>query len=109
MIVVVNLRSCWTGFLEVGFFACLAFCGYSMVSTALGMGLGWDSFLSSCTVTTLSNLEMPYTVMVPTIALYHSGVGAVVSPVSFLSRRHMFAFCSFLPYFKLIGCCDHAY
>ena len=55
-----------------------------MVSTALGMGLGWDSFLSSCTVTTLSNLEMPYTVMVPTIfALYHSGVGAVVSPVSF--------------------------
>ena len=37
---------------------------------------------SSCTVTTLSNLEMPYTVMVPTIALYHSGVGTVVSPVS---------------------------
>ena len=38
---------------------------------------------SSCTVTTLSYLEMPYTVMVPAIALYYSGVGAVVSPVSF--------------------------
>ena len=25
---------------------------------------------------------MPYAVMVPTIALYHSGVGAVVFPVS---------------------------
>ena len=42
------------------------------------------SVYSSCTVTTLSNLEMPYTVMVPTIALYHSGVGAVVPPVFFL-------------------------
>ena len=67
-------------------------------------------FVSSCTVTTLSNLKMPYTAMVLTIALYHSCVEAVVSPVSFISRRHiMFAFCSFLPYFSLIGSCDHAY
>ena len=79
MIVVVNLRSCWAGLLLVGFFACLAFCGYSMVLTALGLGLGWVSpCLSSCTVTTASNLEMAYTVMVPTIALYHSGVAAVI-------------------------------
>ena len=55
-----------------------------MVSMALGLGLGWVSLCySSCTVKTLSNLEMPYTVMIPTIARYHSGVGAVVSPVSF--------------------------
>ena len=40
---VVNLRSCWTGFLLVGFFACLVFCGYSMVSTGLVLGLGWVS------------------------------------------------------------------
>ena len=39
VIVVVNLRSCWTEFLLVGFFACLVFCGYSMVLTALGLGL----------------------------------------------------------------------
>ena len=32
----------WTLFL-VGFFDCLASCGYSMVSTALGLGLGWVS------------------------------------------------------------------
>ena len=42
-IVIVNLRSCWTGFLLVDFFARLAFCGYPMVSTALGLGLGWVS------------------------------------------------------------------
>ena len=67
--------------------------GYSMVLTALGVGLGWVSpSLSRCPVTTVSNLEMPYTVMAPTIAIYHSGVGAVVSPVSFLSRRHLFGF-----------------
>ena len=30
-------------FLLVGFFACLAFCSYSMVLTALGLGLGWVS------------------------------------------------------------------
>ena len=91
MIVVVNLRSCWTGFLLVGFFAGLAFCGYSIVLTALGLGLGWVApCQSSCTVMTASNLEMLYTVMVTTIALYHSGVGAGVSPVSFLSCRHLF-------------------
>ena len=93
MVAVVNLQSRWTGFLLVGFFACLAFCGYSMVLTTLGLRLGWVSpAQSSCTVTTVSNFKMPYTVMVPTIALYHSGVGAVVSSVSFLSRLHWFGF-----------------
>ena len=72
---------------------------------SLRLGL---SVLSSCTVKTLSNLEMPYTVMVPTIALCHSGVGAVVSPVSFFISPSFVCFCSFLPYFSLIGCCDHA-
>ena len=43
-----------------------------------------NSLLIVSTVTTVNNVEMLYTVvMVPTIALYHSGVGAVVSPVSF--------------------------
>ena len=81
----------------------------SMVLTALGLGLGWvSSCYSSCTV---SNVKMPYTVMVPTIALYHSGVGAVVSPVSFfiLLSFVWFWFFLFLPYLSLIGCCDHAY
>ena len=97
--------------ISLGRFLCLSgflWLLYGLNGAWYGVRLGL-SFLSICTVTTLSNLEMPYTVMVPTISLYHSGVGAVVSPVSFLSRRHMFAFCSFLPYFKLIGCCDHAY
>ena len=70
-----------------------------MVLTALDLRSGLaSSCWSCCTVTTVSNLEMPYTVMVPTIALYHSGVGVVVSPVSFLSRRHLFGFCFFLCY-----------
>ena len=35
----------------------------------------------------------------PTIALYHNGVEAVVSSVPFfLSRRHMFGFCFFSSY-----------
>ena len=82
-----------------------------MVLTALGLGLDWVSLSqSSRTVMTVSNLDMPYTVMVPTIALQHSGVGAVISPVSFfLSRRHMFRFFCFLPYFSLIECCNHGY
>ena len=46
----------------------------------------------------MSNLEeTPYTVMVPTIALYHSGFGAVVSSESFLSRHHLIVF-FFFPY-----------
>ena len=83
VIIVVNLRSCWTRFLLVGFFVCLAFCGYSMVLTTFGLGLGWVSpCWSSCTVTTMSNLEMRNTVIVPTITLHHSGVGAVVPLLS---------------------------
>ena len=74
------------------------------------LGLGWVSpCYSNGTVTTLSILEMPYAVMVPTIAPYHSGVGAVVSPVFFYISPSYACFCSFLPYFSLIGCCDHAY
>ena len=87
----------------VDFFACLAFCGFSMVLTALGLGLGRvSSCKSSRTVTTVSNLEMPCTVMVPTIALYHSGVEAVVSPVSFfISPSYVwFSFFLFLPFFN---------
>ena len=72
-----------------------------MVLTALGLGLGWVSpCQSSCIVTTQSNLEMPYTAMVPTIALYHSGVGAVVSPVSFFISS--FVRFSFLPYWLAV-------
>ena len=68
------------------------------------------SVYSSCTVTTLSNLKMPYTVIVLTIALYHSGVVALVSPVSFyISPSYVCFLFFFLPYFSLIGCCDHAY
>ena len=40
---------------------------------------------------------MPYTVMVPTIALYHSGVGAVVSPVSFYLAVICLLFVLFYP------------
>ena len=50
-------------------------------------------------VTTLSNLKMPYTVMVPTIALYHSGVGAVVSPVSFFISPSYVCFLFFFTLF----------
>ena len=52
-------------------------------------------------MTTVSNLAMPYTVMVPTIALYNSGVEDMVSPVSFLSRPHLLGicFCFFLTLF----------
>ena len=94
-----------------GRFLCL--CGllwllYGLNGAWYGVRLGL-SVLSSCTVKTLSNLEMPYTVMVPTIALCHSGVGAVVSPVSFYISPSFVCFCSFLPYFSVIGCCDHAY
>ena len=81
---------------------------YGLNGAWCGVRLGL-SVLISCTVKTLSNLEMPYTVMVPTIALCHSGVGAVVSPVSFNFSPSFICFCSFLPYFSLIGCCDHAY
>ena len=63
-----------------------------LVTYGVRLGL---SVLSSCTVKTLSNLEMPYTVMVPTIALCHSGVGAVVSPVSFYISPSFVCFCSF--------------
>ena len=68
-----------------------------MVSTAVGLWLGWVSpCLSSRTVTTVSYLEMPYTVMVPTIALYHSGVGAVVSSLSFfISPSYVWFFFSY--------------
>ena len=74
-----------------------------MVLTALGLGLGWVfPSQSSCTVTTVSNLELPYTVMVFTIALYHSGVGAVVSSVPFFMSPSCVYFvfvCSFLNLF----------
>ena len=52
-------------------------------------------FVLSSTVKTLSNLEMPYTVMVPTIALCHSCVGAVVSSVSFYISSSFVCFCFF--------------
>ena len=42
---------------------------------------------------------MPYTVMVPTIALYHSGVGAVVSPVSFFISLSYVCFLFFFTLF----------
>ena len=48
---------------------------YGLKGAWSGVRLGLSVY-SSCTVTTLSNLEMPCTVMVPTTALYHSGVGA---------------------------------
>ena len=71
--------------ISLGRFLCLSgllWLLYGLNGAWYGVRLGL-SVHSSCTVTTLSNLEMPYTVMVPTIALYHSGVRAVVSPVSF--------------------------
>ena len=71
--------------ISLGRFLCLSgllWLLYGLNGAWYGVRLGLTS-LASCTVTTLSNLEMPYTVMVPTIALYHSGVGTVVSPVSF--------------------------
>ena len=69
---------------------------------------------------TMSNLERPLPIMVPTIALYHSGVGAMVSSLFSLSYRHVsfvvVFFCLFLLFFlslplssSLIGCRDHAY
>ena len=51
------------------------------------------------TATTLSNLEMSSTVMVPAIALYHSGVGAVVSPESFYVSPSYVCFLFFLTLF----------
>ena len=63
-------------------------------------------FVLSSTVKTLSNLEMPYTVMVPTIALCHScGLFSVFLYLVVICLLLFF----FLPYFSLIGCCDHAY
>ena len=97
--------------ISLGRFLCLSgllWLLYGLNGAWYGVRLGF-SVLSSCTVKTLSNLEMPYTVMVPTIALYHSGVRAVVSPVSFYISPSLVCLCSFLPYFRLIGCCDHAY
>ena len=97
--------------ISLGRFLCLSgllWLLYGLNGAWYGVRLGL-SVLSSCTVKTLSNLEMPYTVMVPTIALCYSGVGAVVSPVSFYISPSFVCFCSFLPYFSLIGCCDHAY
>ena len=94
--------------ISLGRFLCLSGLLWLLYGAWYGVRLGF-SVLSSCTVKTLSNLEMPYTVMVPTIALCHSGVGAVVSPVSFYISPSFVCFCSFLPYFSLIGCYDHAY
>ena len=71
---------------------------YGLNGAWYGVRLGL-SVLSSCSVTTLSNLEMPYTVMVPTIALYHSGVGAVVSPVSFFISPSYVCFLFFFTLF----------
>ena len=70
--------------ISLGRFLCLSgllwlIYGHNGAWSGVRLGL---SVYSSCTVTTLSNLEMPYTVMVRTIALCHSGAGAVVSPVS---------------------------
>ena len=45
-------------------------------------------------------LEIPYIVMVPNIALYHSGVGAVVSPVSFYTSPSYVCFLFFLTLFS---------
>ena len=74
-----------------------------MILTALGVGLGWIfACQSSCTVTTVSNLKMPYIVMFSIIALYHSGVGAVVSSVPFFmspSCVYLVFVCSFLTLF----------
>ena len=71
--------------ISLGRFLCLSgllWLLYGLNGAWSGVRLGLSQ-LCSCTVTTLSDLEMPYTVMVPTTALYHSGVGTVVSPMSF--------------------------
>ena len=97
--------------ISLGRFLCLSgllWLLYGLNGAWCGVRLGL-SVLSSCTAKTLSNLEMPYTVMVPAIALCHNGVGAVVSPASFYISPSFVCFCSFLPYFSLIGYCDHAY
>ena len=80
---------------------------YGLNGAWCGVRMGLSVF--SSTVKKLSNLEMPHTVIVRTIALCHGGVGAVVPPVFFISRLHLSVFVFFLPLFSLIGCCDHAY
>ena len=87
--------------ISLGRFLCLSgflWLLYGLNGAWYGVRLGL-SFFSSCSVTTLSNLEMPYTVMVPTIALYHSGVGAVVSPVSFFISPSYVCFLFFFTLF----------
>ena len=89
--------------ISLGRFLCLSgflWLLYGLNGAWYGVRLGL-SFQSSCTVTTLSNLEMPYTVMVPTctIALYHGGVGAVVSPVSFFISPSYVCFLFFFTLF----------
>ena len=87
--------------ISLGRFLCLS----GFLWLLYGLNCAWYvvrlglSFHSSCTVTTLSNLEKPYTVMVPTIALYHSGVGAVVSPVSFFISPSYVCFLFFFTLF----------
>ena len=71
---------------------------YGLNGAWSGVRLGL-SVESSCTVTTLSNLEMPYTVVVPIIALYHSGVGTVVSSESFYISPSYVCFLIFLTLF----------
>ena len=88
--------------ISLGRFLCLSgllWLLYGLNGAWYGVRLGL-SVLSSCTVKTLSNLEMPYTVMVPTVALCHSGVGAVVSPVSFYISPSFVCFCCFFALFQ---------
>ena len=62
---------------SLGRFLCLSgllWLLYGLNGAWSGVSLGLSVY-SSCTATILSNLEMPYTAMIPTIALYHSGVG----------------------------------
>ena len=89
--------------ISLGRFLCLS----GFLWLLYGLNGAWDgvrlglSVHSNCTVTTLSNLEMPYTVMVLTIALYHSGVGAVVSPVSFYISPSYVCFLFFFTLFLI--------
>ena len=84
--------------ISLGRFLCLSgllWLLYGLNGAWYGVRLGL-SVLSSCTVKTLSNLEMPYTVMVPTIALCHIAVLELWSLQGlFISRRHLFAFVLF--------------
>ena len=74
--------------ISLGRFLCLSgflWLLYGLNGAWYGVRLGL-SVHSSCTVTTLRNLEMPYTVIVPTIALYRVTQPCLVFLTGMLQR-----------------------